>query len=227
MGLFYIFSTSDWRLQLAVLLVILSLVATSGLGLRVLFPVLRALLLFGVVIFVFQVLFQSGESFLSLGPIELKSRGILVTRQVWLRLANLSLLFVSYLMWTHPVDLALMGIRFGLPYRYAMMIGLALRFFPILQGEVVAIQEAQQVRGQPLHRTRERIAGMLSVMLPFILRALRRTGEITLAMELRGFGYAPTRTFLRRIAMRPSDWLVTGLIALAAGARVVVLAGGL
>lgn len=226
-GVFYIFSTDDWRLLLLLMAVNLLLAAVARIGLGVLLPVFRALLLFGVVILLFQLLFQKGDVLLSIGPVALHTRGFYITREVWLRLANLSLFFVEYVMWTHPTDIALMWIRFGLPYRYAMMGSLALRFFPILQGEVTRIQEAQQVRGRPLHTTWQRITGLVTVVLPFVLRVLRRTNEIAVAMELKGFGFARTRTFSRTLAMTRLDWALVVVLAGVLAGRVTVLAARL
>lgn len=226
-GVFYIFSTADWRLLLLLMAVNLLLAAVARIEFQVLLPVFRALLLFGAVILVFQLLFQGGEVLLAIGPIRLHTEGLYVTREVWLRLANLSLLFVEFTMWTHPTDIALMWIRFGIPYRYAMMGGLALRFFPILQGEVVRIQEAQQVRGRPLHSTWQRITGLVTVVLPFVLRVLRRTNEIAVAMELRGFGFERTRTFSRALVMTRRDWALAAALVGVFGARVMALLGRL
>ncbi len=224
-GLIYIFSTDDWRLLLLLLAVNLILAAVARIGLHVLLPVFRALALFGLVILLFQLLFQGGDSFARVGPIAFHTAGLTVTREVWLRLASLSLLCVGYAMWTHPTDIALMWVRFGIPYRYAMMGGLALRFFPILQGEVARIQEAQQVRGRPLHSTWQRITGLVTIVLPFVLRVLRRTNEVAVAMELKGFGYAPTRTFSRTLRMTRKDWAVAAVLVALLGTRLLTLAG--
>ena len=213
-GLLYIFTTTDWRLLLALVGVNLALAASARFSLRVFWPVLRVLLLFGLVLLVFQLLFQSGPVLLALGPIRLHSAGLTITRQAWLRLANMSLLGVEFMMWTHPTDIALMWVSLGLPYRYALLGSLALRFFPVLQREVTRIFEAQQVRGQPLESPWQRIRGLVAVLLPLVLRVLRRTNEVALSMELRAFGYAPTRTYLRQIRLTALDW---GLLALLAG----------
>jgi energy-coupling factor transport system permease protein len=150
-----------------------------------------------------------------------------ITREVWLRLANLSLLFAQFIMWTHPTDIALMWISVGVPYRYAMLGALAVRFFPIFQAEVGRIQDAQRVRGRALHTTAQRITGMISVALPFVLRVLKRTDDVAVAMELRGYGYAPTRSFGRTLAMRPADWAVAAVLVVAACARVLAMTGRL
>lgn len=225
-GLVYIFSTDSWQLLLVLGAVNLLLTLAAGQKLRALFPVFQALILFGVVILIFQLLFQGGETFFSLGPVGLHTQGLEVTRRVWLRLVNLSLFFVQFMMWTHPTDLALMWQKFGIPYRYAMMGGLALRFFPIFQREVTSIQDAQKVRGQPLHTIWQQIAGMLTVFIPFVLRVLRRTNEIAISMELRGFGYGESRTYTRSIGMRAVDWWIAVLLLGVLVFRAVALSRG-
>lgn len=224
-GLFYIFSTHDWRVLLLMVGVNLSLAVVARFDLRVLLPVFRVLVLFGVVVLLFQLLFQPGEVLFALGPVKLHTAGLTITREVWLRVVNLTLLFVEYMMWTHPTDMALMWVSLGLPYRYAMMIGLALRFFPVLQREVVRIQEAQEVRGNALSGTWQRIAGLATILLPFALRVLRRTSEVALSMELRGFGYSGTRTYLRSIGMKPVDWSLAVLLMGVGGLRIAALLG--
>jgi energy-coupling factor transport system permease protein len=222
-GLFYIFSTNDWRLLLTIALANVALVVMARINLRALLPLFRALLSFGLIILIFQLLFQEGDTFWSLGPIGLHTSAFAITGRVWLRLASLALLFITFLMWTHTTDIALMWESVGVPYRYALLGALAIRFFPILQAELGRIQEAQQVRGRPLHTLPQRVRGLFSMVLPFILRALRRTNEIAVAMELRAFGYERTRTYRRSIQMKPADWLLTfALLALALG-RVTVL----
>lgn len=226
-GVFTIFTTDDWRVLLVLVAVNVALAGIARLDLRVLLPVIRTLVLFGMVILGFQVLFQPGPVFFAIGPIALHTAGLTVTREVWLRLANLSLLFVEYMMWTHPTDIALMWISLGVPYRYSMLGALAIRFFPIMHGEVARIQEAQQVRGRPLHTTRQRIAGLVTVVLPFVLRVLRRTNDVAVAMELRGFGFARTRTFSRTLLMTRRDWAAAVVLLGALGLRVLAVAGRL
>jgi energy-coupling factor transport system permease protein len=225
LGVLVIFTTEDWRVLLGVLAINVLFTAAARIELRALLPMFQVLVLFGIVILIFQVLFQGGPVFASIGPLGLHWAGLTITREVWLRLANLSLLFAQFIMWTHPTDIALMWISIGVPYRYAMLGALAVRFFPIFQGEVGRIQDAQRVRGRALHTTAQRIAGMVTVVLPFVLRVLKRTNDVAVAMELRGYGYAPTRTFGRTLAMRPTDWGVAAVLVVTACARLLAIAG--
>ena len=225
LGVLVIFTTEDWRVLLGVLSINVLLTAVARIELRALAPMFQVLVLFGLVILVFQVLFQRGPVFATIGPFGLHQAGLTITREVWLRLANLSLLFTQFIMWTHPTDIALMWISVGVPYRYAMLGALAVRFFPIFQGEVGRIQDAQRVRGRPLHTTAQRITGLVTVVLPFVLRVLKRTNDVSVAMELRGYGYAATRTFGRALAMRPADWAVAAVLVVAVCSRIAAIVG--
>ncbi len=225
-GILVIFTTDDWRVLLGIAAVNVVLTTVARIELRALVPMLRVLLLFGVVILAFQLVFQRGPVFLAIGPFGLHEAGLVITREVWLRLANLSLLFAQFIMWTHPTDIALMWISLRVPYRYAMLGALAVRFFPIFQGDVGRIQDAQRVRGRALHTTAQRIAGLVTVVLPFVLRALKRTNDVAVAMELRGYGYAPTRTFGRTLTMRPTDWAVAAVLIVGVCARMLAIANG-
>jgi energy-coupling factor transport system permease protein len=225
LGVLVIFTVEEWRVLLGVLAINVLLVRAAGIELRALLPMFQVLLLFGIVILVFQLLFRGGPVIVSIGPLGLHWEGLWITREVWLRLANLALFFAQFIMWTHPTDIALMWVSIGIPYRYAMLGALAVRFFPILQGEVGRIQDAQRVRGRALHTTRQRIAGMVTVVLPFVLRVLKRTNDVAVAMELRGYGFAPTRTFGRALAMRAADWAVAAALAVAACAHALTIAG--
>jgi energy-coupling factor transport system permease protein len=118
-------------------------------------------------------------------------------------------------MWVHPTDLALTFVSFGLPYRYALLFGLSLRTFPVLERELVRIFDSQAARGLELQGSLRKIVRLIPVMLPFVLRALRRTTEVAIAMELRAFGYQKTRTYLRSIQFTWADWAASALLIVA------------
>jgi energy-coupling factor transport system permease protein len=79
----------------------------------------------------------------------------------------------------------------------------------VLEQELKAIMEAQAARGLENQGFWTRGMGTVFILIPFCLRSIRRSGEVALAMELRGYGYGPTRTFLHRVAFRGTDLAVT------------------
>jgi energy-coupling factor transport system permease protein len=81
-----------------------------------------------------------------------------------------------------------------------------------MERELVRIYDSQAVRGLELEGSLRKIVRLIPIMLPFVLRALRRTTEVAIAMELRAYGYDKTRTYLRTIRFTPSDWIASGLV---------------
>jgi energy-coupling factor transport system permease protein len=114
-----------------------------------------------------------------------------------------------------PTSLTLLLLKTGLNYRYAMLVSLSLRTFPLLERELGKIYDSQQARGMELRGTLRKLIRLLPVMMPFVLRALRRANEIAVAMELRGFGYGKERTWQRTIALGSWDRIALVVIAVA------------
>lgn len=128
------------------------------------------------------------------------------------------LLFVAT---TRPPEFASSLARIGVPYRFAYAISLALRYIPDVQREFRTISLAQQARGLDISRAvglRTRVRNLGSTLMPLLLGTFDRIESISAAMELRGFGRGPGRTWLVRRALRPPDVLVM----LAAGLLVAV-----
>ena len=196
-------------------LTVCSLVAAqaAGLNLRAFRLLMMAIGVLAVPVLAIQVLFQPvGARLLSVGPLDITSGPFEVTAEVVLGLLCLSSAFLEFVLWTHPMELAQVLVRVGLGYRYSMLIGLALRFFPVLEQELKAIMEAQAARGLENQGFWTRGMGTVFILVPFCLRSIRRSGEVALAMELRGYGYSPTRTFLHPVAFGAKDAAVTGAI---------------
>jgi energy-coupling factor transport system permease protein len=205
--------------RIAVHLALIALVFGSSrlakLDLTGFLPITRVFCALAVGMIVVQTVFSDGgELFYRLGPVALHSQGPYLAVRGTVRLYGTVLLFLQFTMWTHPNELSQAMVRAGLPYRYAMLVGLALRFFPVLEGELRNILEAQEARGMELRSPLRKALAMVPVSLPLCLRTLRRANEVSLAMELRGYGFRPHRTFLRTIAYRPADYAITAVLTI-------------
>ncbi|GAB4264111.1 MAG: hypothetical protein Kow00122_19770 [Thermoleophilia bacterium] len=135
-----------------------------------------------------------------------------------LRLTAVVFVFAAFIASTAPEELTrgLTGLR--VPYRYAMLAGLALRFLPLLQWDLRAIVEAQAARGVAVHGWRGRVQLLLPVLGALLFRSLKRADEMAVALELRGYGAAqrrtfagPTQTGVRRAAAVPVALLALAL----------------
>jgi energy-coupling factor transport system permease protein len=119
-----------------------------------------------------------------------------------------------------PDDLALaLAQNARLPYRYAFTLQAAYRMIPGLSDEAEQVRRAQIVRGIPQPRGPfGSLTGWMRSAGPLLAGALRRADRLALAMESRGFGAYPDRTYRRRMAFhfRDAVFLLFWLLALIA-----------
>ncbi len=204
--------------QIAVSLALIAMVLGSSvvakLDLRSLLPITRIFSVLAVGMILIQLLFHSDSGpLLWLGPVALHREGFPLAVQGTLRLYCVVLFSFQFTMWTHPADLSQALVKTGVPYRYAMLAGLALRFFPIVEKELGDILDAQGGRGMELGSPLRKGLALAPITVSLCLRTLRRANEVALAMELRGYGFRRHRSYLHTIAYRPADYAMTATLA--------------
>jgi energy-coupling factor transport system permease protein len=212
-------TTSRPALLAGYLMLILLAAALAGVPFIHLWPTVRAMLSVAAVIVFIQLFLHPGpHPLLQVGGIRLYREGLPIGLEVALRIYCIVLASLLTFIWMDPTALTLLLLKTGLNYRYAMLVGLSLRTFPLLERELGKIYDSQQARGMELRGTLRKLVRLLPVMMPFVLRALRRANEIAVSMELRGFGYRQQRTWQRTIALGPWDRIVLaglGVVAVA------------
>ncbi|MDQ6885120.1 MAG: energy-coupling factor transporter transmembrane protein EcfT [Candidatus Dormibacteraeota bacterium] len=209
-------TTSRPALLAGYLLVILAAAAVGGVSFARLWPTARAMISVAAVIVVIQLLLHPGpHPLLQLGGLRFYREGLPIGLEVALRIYCIVLASLLTFIWMDPTTLTLLLLKLGLNYRYAMLVSLSLRTFPLLERELGKIYDSQQARGMELRGTLRKLIRLLPVMMPFVLRALRRSNEIAVSMELRGFGYKKQRTWQRAIALRASDRVALTVLATA------------
>lgn len=163
-----------------------------------------------------------------LGPIELES--VLYGLATGLKLAATITASVVWLATTRNEEITMGFIRMGVPYRVAFAFSSALRMVPTFVGAGAAIVQAQRSRGLevetggPVARMRK----YLPLVVPVFTAALRSAHQLAMALEAKGFGARPDRTYLLELRMRPGDWVVLGLgvAGIAAGVWMAVAGVG-
>ena len=101
--------------------------------------------------------------------------------------------------------------RFGFPaHESAMMIGMALRFIPLLMSETDKIMKAQLSRGARLDQGNifQRVKAFMPVLIPLFVIIFRRADEIAVAMEARGYEGGEGRTRRKPLVWRMNDSVV-------------------
>lgn len=167
---------------------------------------IRLIAVVAVPYFVLTGLTVRGETaYLQWGALSVTAEGLSAAGAMTLRMVTLFLSSFVYIVTTDPRELvAELNRRLSIPYRFAFGISTALTFIPLLEAEGAQIREARQVRG---HRPPKGIAGRVRYALGFIsavlLNALRRVQQTAGAMEAKGFGAYPDRTFRQTVALSP------------------------
>jgi energy-coupling factor transport system permease protein len=137
------------------------------------------------------------------------------------RIVAMGFAFVMFSMTTDPFHWGLAMYKAGVPYKGAFMFAFGMRFYPLLQEEYFVIRDALKARGSDLLTSMNPIKLMNGVAvsaIPLGLGALRRSQNIALAMELRGFSFPEQtgvpRVLYRDVRMKRADWIVVGVFGL-------------
>ena len=129
-----------------------------------------------------------------------------------------------FVLTTNPIDFVIALIQQArLPVRVGYAVFAAYRFVPLVQEELANIRAAHQVRGAAGGRgVLARIRRSFGYAIPLLAISVRRAERVALAMDSRGFGARPDRTYFRTTTLTRSD-LLFGVGAIAALAAIVGL----
>lgn len=178
-------------------------------------PMLVILLLLGLQILIFQLLFnREGELIYQWGILKIYSTALPLAVSGILKASIIFVASMQFFTSASPQEFTLMLLKFKIPYRIAMLVELTVRFFPIMQAEYVSIVNSQRTRGLKMDNVWDHLKGIIPTFLPFLYRAVRRATETALAMELRGYGRSKTRTFSANIVLKPRDWALIAAMLL-------------
>lgn len=201
----------------------------AGYVLRSLLPFLLVSLSFVVLNTIFHRPLATETVLFTLGPLTISREGVEIGLSVGLRvlfLVSTSLLFVAT---TDPQQLVLSLIqqaRLGYKLAYALLV--AYRFIPLFADEYATIRAAGRVRGLG---TKEgffsRLRSLRRDAVPLLASAIRRSERLAIAMDSRGFGAYPTRTYRRQMRVTGRDRLfLVGTLAVSAGLLALLIATG-
>jgi len=162
--------------------------------------------------------YGKGQPIFHLGPFVYTVEGLTVRASSAARIVNVILSSMLFVWVTNPRDFVTGLVRLGLPYRIAFTIFVGLNYIPIMTDEMRFITEAQTLRG--LRRDRS-LAGLVrqyrSFLIAVLLRSLRKAQITAFALDSKGFGAYPERTYLN-----PFRWTVGGIVWLCLWVALVV-----
>jgi energy-coupling factor transport system permease protein len=106
--------------------------------------------------------------------------------------------------------LSLAMVKMGLSYKVAFTATTALNQLPILHSDIIAIMNAQRLRGFTAFdrgRLFQKMKAFPTLVVPLVMGAMRRATLMGVAMDSRAFGSDKRRSYIMTIKTRTGDWL--------------------
>lgn len=179
------------------------------------------IILFSIVV---NLLFVPGEPLVKFWLFQITREGIVMAIGLSIRLALLILGASVMTLTTTPNELtdgiekAFGGLKkIGVPiHEIAMMMSIALRFIPILTEETDRIMKAQMARGADLDSGNliQKIKSLIPILVPLFVAAIRRAGDLAMAMEAKCYNGSEGRTKMKPLVYKKQDKLAYMVILL-------------
>lgn len=174
-----------------------------------------------------SLMLKEGKVLFDLNGFKVYSQALIQTAYIGIRLILMITVTTLLTATTKPLDMTL-GIedllkplvRFGVPaHEIALMISISLRFIPTLIEEAQRIMKAQSSRGVDFDEGsfKEKVTGILSLIVPLFVSAFQRAEDLADAMEARGYAPQKERTRYKQLKIEKQDivFLVIVLLILA------------
>ena len=190
--------------QAAIFLSILVVAGLGRLSLRELLSRTRAIIPLGILIAGMWALFgRTGTTLLQVWVFNVTDISVAYGIAVGLRVISLVFALFAVLLTTEQAELLYGLIALNIPYNFAFIVTAIFRFAPTIAGEADTIREAQRARAMDFESGSilERIRKSTSFMVPLIVRVLKTTLELSIALSSKAYGAFPSRTFHRQRAL--------------------------
>ena len=163
---------------------------------------------------VWTFVFGKGDPMWSWGWLVVKRQAAAYGLGMALRLTGMVVAGLFLLSTTSIEELTYGLTRLGFPYRLSFAFSLAFRLVPTFLGSAATISQAQRARGLDLEKGNlfARIRRHIPLLIPIFASALRRTDQLAMALETRGFGARKDRTSYLEFAWTWRE--IAGIIAL-------------
>lgn len=184
----------------------------AGLDLAFFSRKLRFILVFGLLMFMVQVIAVKEGALLGqvhLGPVCLSvwSEGLKGGLSMMLRFINIIASSYLFVVTTDPNRLAYALMQAGLPYRFGFMLITALRFIPVFHQELEQVKNAQMAKGIEMEgiSPRNLVKAVKYLLVPLVITVLSKVDYLAISMESRAFGLYPGRSYLYSQPWAKSD----------------------
>ncbi|MBR4470075.1 MAG: energy-coupling factor transporter transmembrane protein EcfT [Erysipelotrichaceae bacterium] len=213
-----VFVPKSWWVFLVIALLLTIALLMAKIGIKMIVQSFKPMIMMMIFLLVINALtVKTGDVLFTVGSVEVYSDAIFNTMFVIVRLLLMISITTLLTATTNPLDLTL-GIEWLLKpfeivhfptHEVAMMVSIALRFIPTIIEETIRIMNAQKSRGVDFDNGRlsEKIAAILSLIVPLFSVAFERAYELADAMEARGYVPGAKRTRYHVLKFRFTDFL--------------------
>lgn len=170
--------------------------------------------------FLCDIFFTPGDPLIKIGILKITRQGAVLGTKICLRLIFMisSSSLMTYTTTSDDIARGLESIMKPLGYikvpvhDISTMITIALRFIPILVDEFDRIEIAQRARGADFEKggIADRIRRFMPLLVPLFSSALKKAGDLSLAMDARCYNSGPQRTQYRVLHLKTADILFLG-----------------
>ncbi|HAE43281.1 MAG TPA: energy-coupling factor transporter transmembrane protein EcfT [Clostridiales bacterium] len=171
------------------------------------------LYLFTVLILVQSIFIQTGDSLINLGDITiLTTEGL--ARGFGYLMRVLIILISGAIIATCDMRRLVQGlVQMRLPYDFAFMTSIGVKFLPLLMEELKDTLTAIQLRGIDMRKLpiKERIEIISYVFTPVFAGALTKAKKLSLSVECRGFRAFDRRTSILTLKFTAIDYMVSAI----------------
>lgn len=184
----------------------------------------KSFLLFIIFISSFNLFWIDGNVLFQIGSIHVTDKGIMTMIFISIRLVYVFLSSSILMLTTTPNQLAdgmteiLKPLKkINVPvHEMAMITSIMLRFIPVLLDEANRIKDAQASRGTNFKTKKltQKVKNYIPLFIPLFVSAFRRSNELAMAMEARGYRGDTGRTQMKPLKYKSADYFAYSFLLL-------------
>jgi energy-coupling factor transport system permease protein len=142
---------------------------------------------------------------IELGPFHLSQEGLQIGVVLALRTVGLVACSLALAQTTQAKDIVLTLRKVGVPFKYAYLIYISLRFLPLMEADLQSLNDVYTLRGvKGWEKTRQTMVALLAT-------EMRRVDDTTIALETRAFGLHKNPTQIEKITLTRSGLVLIGV----------------
>ena len=123
---------------------------------------------------------------------------------------------VIFTMTTNARDLLLCLVKLKIPYSFAFMLTIAIRFIPIIAKEINNVIIAQKARAYEFTASIKypikTVQNFIPILIPVLMLLLKRSQELSLSIDSRAFRAKNKITYPKRLKFKFADWAFASAI---------------